>query len=359
MDKKKVAIQALVNWECNYGNRLQNYALQTVVERLGFDVETINDCRYQQSEIRWKLLLKDILHCVSRFRYRPNVHKKRIYFWSWVRRYRKYTSYQILNDADYERIKDKYDYFITGSDQIWRPIIPATSNSASFLQFASPEKRIAYAPSFGMRFKEFPEEKIKEYTKWLSEDWKALSVREKEGAEIVKALTGKIIPVLLDPTMLLTSDDWAKIAHFRQTPKHYLLVNCLRTDKYMDYARKIAKEHGWEIIDIENNPRYTGCGPSEFIYYISHADHVLTNSFHCNVFAFLFHKNVTYYMSDDVQTKKISSRIETLLELTGLKVDLSNEYVEYPAIDWAVYESNLKTKRNEAISYLSNALDIK
>ena len=79
MGKKKVAIVALVNWECNYGNRLQNYALQTVVERLGFDVETINDCRYLPSEVRWKQLIKDILHFVTRFRYQPNTHKKRIH----------------------------------------------------------------------------------------------------------------------------------------------------------------------------------------------------------------------------------------------------------------------------------------
>ena len=96
-----------------------------------------------------------------------------------MRRYRKYTSYQVLRDADYDQIKDMYDYFITGSDQIWRPIFPATSNSANFLQFASPEKRIAYAPSFGMRLEEFPKDKVEEYTKWLSVDWKALSVREK------------------------------------------------------------------------------------------------------------------------------------------------------------------------------------
>ena len=356
--RKKVAIQALVNWECNYGNRLQNYALQTVVERLGFDVETINDCRYVPSEIRWKRLYKDVAHVVSRFRYTPKDHKKRIYFWFWVRRYRKYTSYQILTDTDYERIKDQYDYFITGSDQIWRPIFPATSNSANFLQFASPEKRIAYAPSFGMRLEEFPKEKVAEYTKWLSEDWKALSVREKLGADVIKALTGKDVPVLLDPTMLLTSDDWAKIAHARRVPKHYLLVNCLRTDKYMEYAHKIAEEHGWEIIDIENDPKYTGCGPSEFIYYISHADHVLTNSFHCNVFAFLFHKNVTYYMSNDEQTKKITSRIETLLELVDKHVDLDGEFVEYPAFDWTEYERRLTIKREIAMNYLYKALDV-
>lgn len=358
MGKKKVAIVALVNWECNYGNRLQNYALQTVIERLGFDVETINDCRFVKSEVSYKQLLKDILHFITRYRYTPNTHKKRIHFWFWIKRYRKYTSYQTKEDADYNKIADKYDYFITGSDQIWRPIYPATSNKENFLQFTSPEKRIAYAPSFGMRLEDFPKDKVIEYTKWLSEPWKALSIREQIGADAIKEMTGKEVPVLLDPTMMLTGDEWLNIVHGRRTPKHYLLVNCLRTKDYMEYARQLAEKNGWDIMDIENDERYVGCSPSDFIYYISHAEHVLTNSFHCNVFSFLFHKPVTYYLSNDEQTKKITSRIETLLELVDKKVRLEGEFVEYPAFDWGVYEKRLAAKRAQAIDYLSKALDV-
>ncbi len=357
MAKKRVGIVALVNWECNFGNRLQNYALQTIVERLGFDVETINDCRFQPSEVAWKRFIKDVLHRISHFRYDPFLHHQRMHFWIWVKRHRKVSPFEMYDENEYPGIADRYDYFITGSDQIWRPIFPATSNAENFLQFAPGYKRIAYAPSFGMKLKDFPQNKVELYKERLSSEWKALSVREVEGANIIKELTGKEVPVLLDPTMLLTTKEWDKVTKCKILPKHYLLICCLRTNEYKEWAEAYAKEHNLKIIDIMGDERYVGCDPGDFVTYIKHADHILTNSFHCNVFAFLYHRPVTYYLSNDEQTRFITSRIDTLMELVGQKVPLVEDYTTYPDFDWNVYERNLHEKRENAINYLKNALD--
>lgn len=37
-------------------------------------------------------------------------------------------------------------------------------------------------------------------------------VREDEGAEIIKDLTGRDTPVLIDPTLLLTKEKWLSIS---------------------------------------------------------------------------------------------------------------------------------------------------
>ena len=100
-----------------------------------------------------------------------------------------------------------------------------------------------------------------------------------------------------------------------------------------------------------------GNDPGDFVTYIKHADHILTNSFHCNVFAFLYHKPVTYYLSNDEQTRFITSRIDTLMELVGQKVSLVEDYTTYPEFNWTVYEKNLTEKREKAINYLKKALD--
>lgn len=357
--KQKVGIVTLVNFEHNFGNRLQNYALQTVVERLGFRVETINDIRcVKHTEAALIQLLRYLAHYITRYKYVPSIHKAGIRFWLWVKKYRKATSYTIKKDEDfYSKVDtDKYAFFITGSDQIWRPVFTASSNFACFLQFAPPHKRIAYAPSFGMKYEDFPEDKKVQYTQWLSSGWRALSVREKSGADAIMKMIHQQVPVVLDPTMLLTANEWQKIANKRRVPKHYLLVYCLRTNKYLPYAKELALRNNLEIVDLNNDDQYSGCNPSDFIYYVSNADCVLTNSFHCNVFSFLFHKQVAYYMSDDEQTQKISSRIDTLLELTGKQIILNRELTIYPEIDWKLYEENLSTRRKNAMKFLYNAL---
>lgn len=40
---------------------------------------------------------------------------------------------------------------------------------------------------------------------------KTISMREKAGADLVKKLTGREVPVVVDPTILLSKEEWQKI----------------------------------------------------------------------------------------------------------------------------------------------------
>ena len=105
-------------------------------------------------------------------------------------------------------LSDQYDYFITGSDQVWNPNY-LYGSSIYFLAFAPKHKRIAFAPSFGVS--EIKPEYVERYKEWLS-GMHRLSVREDDGAKIIKRINRKRRPVLVDPTMLLTKEKWLSIA---------------------------------------------------------------------------------------------------------------------------------------------------
>lgn len=103
----------------------------------------------------------------------------------------------------------EYDYIITGSDQVWHPMI-CEGNTSFFLDLPIPDNRkIAYAPSFGVS--EYTKEEADKYMPLINKI-EHLSVREKTGKALIKKYTGRDAKIVIDPTMLLTKADWNKIA---------------------------------------------------------------------------------------------------------------------------------------------------
>lgn len=97
-----------------------------------------------------------------------------------------------------------------GSDQIWNPDFWFVREALDFYfgTFAEPQKRIAYAASIGVD--QIPKELEDKYIQELSA-LKSISVRETQGAQIIQNLTGRSVPVVLDPTMLLTEQAWTAL----------------------------------------------------------------------------------------------------------------------------------------------------
>ena len=102
----------------------------------------------------------------------------------------------------------RYDLVISGSDQVWNVNIP-DFDSAYFLGWAGNARRVAYAPSLGgCDFSAYPDQA--QLRQWLN-DFDALSTRERTGQKAVKAVTGKDIPILPDPTLLISPEHWQSI----------------------------------------------------------------------------------------------------------------------------------------------------
>ncbi len=261
-----------------------------------------------------------------------------------------------------EDLSERYDYFITGSDQVWNPN-NLHGTSFFFLTFAPKHKRIAYAPSFGVS--EIKPEFVKDYKEWIS-GISSLSVREDDGAKIIKELTGREAPVHVDPTLLLTKEKWLSISKEADNkPKgKYLLTYFLGgvPPQYKDQINRIVEENNLEVInlgDIKEKDTYR-TGPSEFIDYINSCSVFCTDSFHGAVFSILLEKPFIVYERMGTSLS-MYSRIETLLDKFDLrsreaKNIKSNEDIF--SIDYSHVSPILDAERNKSFEYLKNALNI-
>lgn len=350
---KKVAIITTHHFP-NYGNKLQNFALQTILQNIGCQVETINDARSYPDMTSYVANWKALLHYISGFRERPS-HKKILKFIKWSRKYIIYSSTRIKKNGDEKGLEKKYDYFVVGADQIWNPEVPIFSNSFGFAAFARKEQKIAYAPSLGVS--EMPKERKEEYRDYLK-DWKTLSCREQEGAEIIESLTGKKVPVMPDPTILMTREEWKNIAAKPLMQESYAVLYTLRHLKDYDFNRikSEVESKGWKLYVLDAYNGNDNLGPDEFLSLFYHSEAVYTDSFHGSVFAILFHRPLAVLHLEDGTKDKIS-RIRTLFTNCGIQHDnfphTINKYFE---LNWDEIDANISQKRNEGIDYLKRNL---
>lgn len=380
----KVGIITL-NGYFNYGNRLQNYALQEFIKMNGYECETIiNKTFIDKSDLSkgdlsednkknkiQRLLDKDLKQiCLlinnklkSKKLNSINSERTKI-FKDFSEKYINETDFSIevgKVDADLEK---KYKYLVTGSDQVWNPFDPMVSE-VSFLTFAPKQKRISYAPSFGVY--DIPQQEKENYKKWLSE-MNHISVREDAGAKIVKELTGKEVPVVIDPTMILTKEQWLSVSkESKEKPtKKYILTYLLGggNKEHKKKIKEISKKYDLEIVnlgDIKDLEHYI-TGPSEFIDYINDASVFFTDSFHGCVFSMLLDTPfvVCTRVGQDSKTS-MESRIDTFLDKFELQDRrYSNlENIEIFKCDYTRSNELLEIERKKAWDYLGNAFNNK
>lgn len=331
---KKVGILT-INDYTNYGNRLQNYATQEVLLSLGLDVETVVNATN----------LKDPIKSFKEF----------------SRKYIKETNYNISVDNFPENIGLRYDYFVTGSDQVWNPSFRHFSE-IDFLRFAPKHKRVAYAASFGIST--IPEEHIDNFKLWISE-MAYLSVRESAGASIIKDLTERDAIVLVDPTLMLSSEKWLSISKpAKCKPSKKYIATYFLGDielEYRDIIIDIAQKKDLEIVHlIDKGNKGLLPGPEEFIDYINSSEILVTDSFHGAIFSILFEK--PFIIFDRIgKLLSMNSRIETLLATFRLderkwqQIKATKNYFE---VDFAHVSPILQAERTKSVEYLKNALSI-
>lgn len=368
----KVAILTL-NGYSNYGNRLQNYALQEAIQNLNFKCETlINETNTNtiSKSSRQVFLEKDITEKIIMIR--NKINKKKILHYNIDRtKMFKDFSKKYINECDTPialdnipcNLNEQYDYFIVGSDQVWNPNIPIISE-ISFLAFATKNKRLTYAPSFGVS--SIPEQHKKNYIKWLS-GIDNISVREQEGANIIKELTGKEAVVVVDPTMLLTKEKWVSIAKkpINKPRGKYLLTYFLGgvSKEVRVKIKKIARQNKLEIVnlaDIKDKKHYV-TGPSEFIDYIKDASVFFTDSFHGCVFSVIL--ETPFIVCDRLghtEEQNMGSRIETFttkFELQSRKFNNIKDE-EIFSCDYKQVNKILESERLKSWDYLRTILKI-
>lgn len=318
MSKKKILIITLYG-NFNFGNKLQNYALQDKLKSLNFEVDTLV---YKHTiPLKLRNIKSIIIEKINKLRSTPTETLKEKEF---IKFNEEYLNFKKEINTYYkvdENTKNDYDYYVYGSDQIWNPYY--LGYTPLFMgELTDKNKNITYAASFGISelsndFKERYKEGLKNF--------KYISVREKEGKKIVDELVEKKeAKVLVDPTLLLEKQKWEKImkkpAYLKN--KKYILECFLGelSDERQEAINKTAKEYKCEIINLfDKNTEIYNIGPSEFLYLEKNAFLICTDSFHSCVFSLLFDVPFVVFEREAEKNANMYSRIENLLNTFKLK----------------------------------------
>lgn len=356
----------------NYGSVLQAYALQKALRNQGYQTENIDyapsTVKKVENLIKNKNSLKLFLekwdaYCAKKVAGSPReLSEKQKKFEDFRENYinitRRYSSPKEVATIDGE-----YDAYICGSDQIWSPVL---LNPVFYFDFLSDtERKIAYACSFGVS--SIKGKKATKITNYLNR-FDYISVRESSGCEIVKNLTGKVVPVMSDPTLLLQRTDWDKVSKYNLNLNKYIFCYFLSwNEDYWKYVENVSQQLGYQIVIVPSVKEtyqvdakiLKNIGPEEWVGLVKNASYVITDSFHGTVFSIIYNKPFTVLkrFSDD-NPRSQNSRIYTLLEhynLTnrlGINTDIFN-LQEYTKVN-----SQVEYDRRYALEWLNNVLKV-
>ncbi len=363
----------------NYGSVLQAYALQTICTSLGFAVEII-DYIYPNKSHRNNDYGKKLDTCIlSRKDKYISILFKCLYalpLYLQHKRIRKfmYNNLNLSNKSyaspeDLQSKIEKYDIYMTGSDQIWNPRYTG-GDSSFFLPFISKEvKKIAYSSSFGIS--DIPENLYGKYAEMLS-SFQYISVREKSGIPLVNKIAGKDAQLVLDPTLLLDEKEWGKLISKRKVKEKYILCYFLNYTfngyPYIDdLAEYLSGLTGYKLVKIARPPQKffnkntrfeVSASPGDFINLIANSELVLTTSFHGTAFALNFKRPMFSIISSSANT---DSRQRDLLKSVSLEHRLLEVGAEYPSLDklecdYEVASAKLNELRKSSLAYLKGSL---
>ena len=255
------------------------------------------------------------------------------------------------------------DAYICGSDQIWNPTLTAGQPDPSyFLDYGDDTvRRISYAASCGGA--ELSESHQSVIKGWINR-FDSLSAREQGVVDLIRTLTGKDVPLVQDPTLLV--DDWRSVAKpLKPKGSYVLLYQLQKSPQVYATAKAVAARLGKPLLNIDASPKFWSrpgkCvrpqSPQEWLGLFQNAAAVVTNSFHGTVFSVLFHTPF-YCVSLIGEKAHRSERMRTLCDRVGL----SNRHIDgdtslpFDSVDWDAVDSKLDQLRTASLDYLERAL---
>lgn len=320
----------------NYGGNLQAYALCTYLRNHGFDAKQIAYDRSLDNPAP-----KSVVKRIKRFLRRAQNNAKKIpaeiknisirkgleqrtkavlEFNKSIPHTKVYTAETIASSVD------EFDVFITGSDQVWNPLAVC---SAYLLDFVNPDKafKMSYAASISAN--ELPPETTERYSNSLS-SFSAVSVRENQAVKILQPHIEQKIEWVLDPTLLLTQEDWKKIIPEHKSSTPYMFCYFLGDSaEQRKLAEEYARNHNLKIYTLPylmgkfrkcdknfGDEKLFDVSPEDFIALIANSECIFTDSFHAVVFSLIFKKQ--FFVFDRIIKQSLGSRIKDLTDLFGL-----------------------------------------
>lgn len=362
----------------SHGANLQAYALQRTLLKMGHENDIIHYTRSANVIDSRRSVVSLAKHKVwkSISGFLPTAREKARRTEEFRARHLLFSTKKYSDDRTLWSSPPEYDAYITGSDQVWNPryVREEATDSPWFLGFTpTGRKRISYGASFGIS--RLPREEEERYRRWLNE-MDHISTREFEGQEIIRHLTGRDAELLVDPTLLLSAEEWSELAVPFASRRPYVLCYYMPgyekvTRTISSMAQRLSAMTGWEIVTVGLkdywmlNPFVHGvfdAGPLELLGLIQGASFVLTNSFHGTAFSIIFRKPFAVPIDMHLSPEKaMSSRITTLLSLLKLgdraveagKTRVRDSLLD---IDYQYADSALKSEKEKSTSFLARAL---
>lgn len=343
----------------NYGAALQSFALQEAEKKICNDVYIINYDNHFISKgldrIRFGFSLLGIYSFFSDiFNFNCN-GRKIANFHKFFENYYNLTPLMSFNEL--KEYNDFFDIGLSGSDQIWNPLLNNKVDDIYFLNFGNFSRKISYASCFG-NYK-FNNNIINERISELLKSYQKISTREKS-IELETIILKKVYNVV-DPTLLLSKDEWVnKLSLKKSNKERYLLTYIMSNEKdVMIIAKYKASERNLKIINIGKLAGFywgvrciCDAGPREFVELIYNADYIVTNSFHGTAFSVNFNKQ---FLS--VVHPKSPERAAHLLKMIDLESRLVNiqDFSTVKDIDEDKFKqvsSTLDDIRKDSLAYL-------
>lgn len=359
MNNKVLLVSLWGNY--NYGNKLQSYALKTLIEKMGYSVVV---AKHDEPAPRLRTKIKKFARTILGRKdiLEPRSVEREKYFEEFTNSY--VDESIIVKKFDASRVDTSlFSAAVVGSDQVWHNFFNRKEElEYFFLKFMPEEKRIAYAASFG--FDSF----LPKYERLYMEGLKGIrycSCREKSGCDLVKKATGKSVQQVLDPTLCLDADEWGKIASKPgyNVPDKYILVYYIAglPQQYESYIHELSNNYNVKCIDIYNggNNYFKITGPREFIWLIKNAKFVCTDSFHAAVFSILFQKQFLIFPRCNETGKGSYGRIDALLRLCSI-TDCEYGKTETPFCisdeAFEIAKKKIGEEKAKSMDFLENAL---
>lgn len=267
----------------------------------------------------------------------------------------------------------RYNAVITGSDQLWSPAgLPTNFYNLMFV----PEdiRKISISSSFGVKYIPwYQTSRTRKYLKRIE----YISMRENRGSEIVKELTGREVPTILDPVFLFNEKEWEQLVPVKiEFGEPYIFAYFLGDNvEYRNKVKEAAKELGCKIVVLRHLDQYVDADedfgdyapynvdPGCFLNLLRGAAYVCTDSFHGSAFSIIHHKQCIIfnrYTKNSGYSK--NSRIDTLCENLRLQDRRFNPNMKLASqiqkkIDYEFVDENLIRLKKKTNEYLDEALD--
>lgn len=335
------------HWMPNYGAVLQTYALQKYLIEIGNDTEVID-------YFPIKIFLRSCAGYVLRREWeklaRISVTRK------FVSKEIIVTNKRYYSHSQLEKNKEKFDAYITGSDQIWCEWFIRNAEGRKkttfsyFLDFVKEGKKIAYATSFG---RDSLSNEILDKIQNILRDFDKIGLRELEGIEIIQKCKC-CAELVSDPVFLINRKIYESLIKKSNIKSQQIYKYILQTNGKL--ASKIEKYIDHNLINIKYKKTFS---VYDWLKQIADCELLITDSFHGIAFAIIFH---TDFVIIPTKGKQFDSRIETLL----MKLKLENRKcadeesihsVIANKIDWNDTEIQLKKYILTSERFLQTALE--